>query len=193
MQVNYTLSIIHVSDLFLVIWKMHKLREEYMENVDVIALGELLIDFTNNGTSNQGNPIFEANPGGAPCNVLSMLAKLGIKTAFIGKVGSDQFGKLLRQTIAEAGILNDYLLEDENVPTTLAFVHTTMEGDRNFSFYRNPGADMMLTADEISDDMVKHAKVFHFGTLSMTHESVRQATMEAVKLAKDNRILRKIS
>ena len=89
MQVNYTLSIIHVSDLFLVIWKMHKLREEYMENVDVIALGELLIDFTNNGTSNQGNPIFEANPGGAPCNVLSMLAKLGKKTAFIGKVGSD--------------------------------------------------------------------------------------------------------
>ena len=83
-----------------------------MENVDVIALGELLIDFTNNGTSNQGNPIFEANPGGAPCNVLSMLAKLGKKTAFIGKVGSDQFGKLLRQTIAEAGILNDYLLED---------------------------------------------------------------------------------
>lgn len=164
-----------------------------MENVDVIALGELLIDFTNNGTSNQGNPIFEANPGGAPCNVLSMLAKLGKKTAFIGKVGSDQFGKLLRQTIAEAGILNDYLLEDENVPTTLAFVHTTMEGDRNFFFYRNPGADMMLTADEISDDMVKHAKVFHFGTLSMTHESVRQATMEAVKLAKDNRILRKIS
>lgn len=81
----------------------------------------------------------------------------------------------------------------KNVPTTLAFVHTTMEGDRNFSFYRNPGADMMLTADEISDDMVKHAKVFHFGTLSMTHESVRQATMEAVKLAKDNRILRKIS
>lgn len=75
-------------------------------------------------------------------------------------------------------------MEDENVPTTLAFVHTTMEGDRNFSFYRNPGADMMLTADEISDDMVKHAKVFHFGTLSMTHESVRQATMEAVKLAK---------
>ena len=81
----------------LVIWKMHKLREEYMENVDVIALGELLIDFTNNGTSNQGNPIFEANPGGAPCNVLSMLAKLGKKTAFIGKVGSDQFGKLLVQ------------------------------------------------------------------------------------------------
>ena len=160
-----------------------------MENVDVIALGELLIDFTNNGTSNQGNPIFEANPGGAPCNVLSMLAKLGKKTAFIGKVGSDQFGKLLRQTIAEAGILNDYLLEDENVPTTLAFVHTTMEGDRNFSFYRNPGADMMLTADEISDDMVKHAKVFHFGTLSMTDETVREATIQAIALAKEQGLL----
>lgn len=98
-----------------------------MENVDVIALGELLIDFTNNGTSNQGNPIFEANPGGAPCNVLSMLAKLGKKTAFIGKVGSDQFGKLLRQTIAEAGILNDYLLEDENVPTSFEkFMESTL-------------------------------------------------------------------
>lgn len=160
-----------------------------MENVDVIALGELLIDFTYNGTSNQGNPTFEANPGGAPCNVLSMLAKLGKKTAFIGKVGSDQFGKLLRQTISEAGIINDYLFEDENVPTTLAFVHTTLEGDRSFSFYRTPGADMMLTADEISDDMVKHAKIFHFGTLSMTHESVRRATTKAVKLAKDNQLL----
>ena len=153
---------------------------------DVIALGELLIDFTMNGQSEQGNNMFEACPGGAPCNVLALLNKMGKKTAFIGKVGKDQFGALLRDTITEAGIDASNLMVDENVNTTLAFVHTFPDGDREFSFYRNPGADMMLTADEVKPEVVKDTKVFHFGTLSMTHEGVREATKKAVETAKAN-------
>ena len=153
---------------------------------DVIALGELLIDFTMNGQSEQGNNMFEACPGGAPCNVLALLNKMGKKTAFIGKVGIDQFGTLLRDTITEAGIDASNLMVDENVNTTLAFVHTFPDGDREFSFYRNPGADMMLTADEVNPEVVKDTKVFHFGTLSMTHEGVREATKKAVETAKAN-------
>ena len=153
---------------------------------DVIALGELLIDFTMNGQSEQGNNMFEACPGGAPCNVLALLNKMGKKTAFIGKVGKDQFGALLRDTITKAGIDASNLMVDENVNTTLAFVHTFPDGDREFSFYRNPGADMMLTADEVNPEVVKDTKVFHFGTLSMTHEGVREATKKAVETAKAN-------
>lgn len=153
---------------------------------DVIALGELLIDFTMNGQSEQGNNMFEACPGGAPCNVLALLNKMGKKTAFIGKVGKDQFGALLRDTVTEAGIDASNLMVDENVNTTLAFVHTFPDGDREFSFYRNPGADMMLTADEVNPEVVKDTKVFHFGTLSMTHEGVREATKKAVETAKAN-------
>lgn len=153
---------------------------------DVIALGELLIDFTMNGQSERGNNMFEACPGGAPCNVLALLNKMGKKTAFIGKVGKDQFGALLRDTITEAGIDASNLMVDENVNTTLAFVHTFPDGDREFSFYRNPGADMMLTADEVNPEVVKDTKVFHFGTLSMTHEGVREATKKAVETAKAN-------
>lgn len=156
---------------------------------DVIALGELLIDFTMNGQSEQGNNMFEACPGGAPCNVLALLNKMGKKTAFIGKVGKDQFGTLLRDTITEAGIDASNLMVDENVNTTLAFVHTFPDGDREFSFYRNPGADMMLTADEVNPEVVKDTKVFHFGTLSMTHEGVREATKKAVETAKANACL----
>lgn len=153
---------------------------------DVIALGELLIDFTMNGQSEQGNNMFEACPGGAPCNVLALLNKMGKKTAFIGKVGKDQFGTLLRETITEAGIDASNLVVDENVNTTLAFVHTFPDGDREFSFYRNPGADMMLTADEVNPEVVKDTKIFHFGTLSMTHDGAREATKKAVETAKEN-------
>ena len=153
---------------------------------DVIALGELLVDFTNNGTSDQGNMLFEANPGGAPCNVLAILAKLGKKTAFIGKVGNDMFGAMLKGTIERVGISSKELKVDKNVNTTLAFVHTFPDGDRAFSFYRNPGADMMLTEDEVDDTFVQSTKIFHFGTLSMTHENVRNATKKAVKAAKKN-------
>lgn len=152
---------------------------------DVIALGELLIDFTMNGVSDQGNSLFEANPGGAPCNVLAMLSKLGKSTRFIGKVGNDQFGQLLRATIEEVGIDSTYLLNDPEIPTTLAFVHKLSNGDRDFSFYRKPGADLMLRADDIVEDMFEDAKIFHFGTLSMTHPEVREATLKAVELAKE--------
>jgi fructokinase len=153
---------------------------------DVIALGELLIDFTMHGESEQGNNLFEACPGGAPCNVLAMLNKLGKKTAFLGKVGQDQFGTLLKATLDDVGIDTCALYMDQEVNTTLAFVHTFPDGDREFSFYRNPGADMMLTADEVDEEFVKKAKIFHFGTLSMTHDGVREATKKALKIAKDN-------
>ncbi len=155
-----------------------------MEKMDVTALGELLIDFTENGVSGQGNPLYEANPGGAPCNVLAMLAKLGHRTAFIGKVGNDFFGKRLKEVIGEAGIRADYLYMDENVHTTLAMVHTFPDGDRDFSFYREPGADMMLTAQEVPEEALGNTGIFHFGTLSMTHEGVREATKKAVEGAK---------
>ena len=154
--------------------------------MDVVALGELLIDFTENGTSAQDNKLFEANPGGAPCNVLAMLQKLGHQTAFIGKVGQDAFGRLLVDAVKEQGIDTTGVRYDDNVHTTLAFVQTAVDGDRDFSFYRNPGADMMLTADEVNPEVVKDTKVFHFGTLSMTHEGVREATKKAVETAKAN-------
>ena len=152
---------------------------------DVIALGELLIDFTMNGQSEQGNNVFEACPGGAPCNVLALLNKMGKKTAFLGKVGKDQFGTLLRDTITDAGIDASHLMVDDTVNTTLAFVHTFPDGDREFSFYRNPGADMMLTEDEVDPEFIAQTKILHFGTLSMTHDGVRAATKKAVQAAKD--------
>lgn len=157
-----------------------------MKEVDVTALGELLIDFTENGVSGQGNPLFEANPGGAPCNVLAMLSRLGHKTAFVGKVGKDFFGEQLKSAIREVGIDDEYLRMDEKVHTTLALVHTFPDGDRDFSFYREPGADMMLTEEEIPVELLENTKVFHFGTLSMTHEGVREATKKAIHVAKES-------
>lgn len=152
---------------------------------DVIALGELLVDFTMNGQSEQGNNMFEACPGGAPCNVLALLNKMGKETAFLGKVGKDQFGTLLKDTITDAGIDASNLVIDDKVNTTLAFVHTFPDGDREFSFYRNPGADMMLTEEEVDPAFIAQTKIFHFGTLSMTHDGVRAATKKAVQAAKD--------
>lgn len=158
-----------------------------MENrlFDVTALGELLIDFTENGTSSQGNPLLEANPGGAPCNVLAMLERLGKKTAFIGKVGKDMFGEQLKTAVEEVGIDTRNLIMDEEVHTTLAFVHTHPDGDRDFSFYRNPGADMMLTKEDVQEDLIRNSRIFHFGTLSSTHPGVREATRHAIDVAKD--------
>ena len=130
--------------------------------------------------------MFEANPGGAPCNVLAMLNKLGHPTAFIGKVGKDIFGLKLKSVLEEVGIDTSNLIVDEDARTTLAFVQTFEDGDRDFSFYRNPGADMLLTADEVDGELVKSARLFHFGTLSMTHEGVREATKKAIRLAKEN-------
>lgn len=156
-----------------------------MKKYDVTALGELLIDFTENGVSGQGNPLFEANPGGAPCNVLAMLTKLGHKTAFIGKVGDDFFGKQLKEAIEEVGIDSTGLCMDKEIHTTFAMVHTYPDGDRDFSFYRNPGADMMLKEYEVKEELIKESKLFHFGTLSMTHEEVRKATKKAIQIAEE--------
>ena len=151
---------------------------------DVVAMGELLIDFTEAGLSEQGNPLWEANPGGAPCNVLAMLQKLGRKTAFIGKVGNDVYGHQLRAVAEQAGIDTSALLNDPEVHTTLAVVHRLPNGDRDFSFYRNPGADMMLREDELPRDLTASTRIFHFGTLSMTHPGVKNATKAAVLRAK---------
>jgi len=156
-----------------------------MKKFDVVALGELLIDFTDNGRSMQGNTLYEANPGGAPCNVMAMLQKCGRRTAFIGKVGDDFFGYQLKDTLEKLGIDTFNLIMDKEVRTTLAFVKTFKDGDRDFSFYRNPGADMMLRAEEVQERRIKEAKIFHFGTLSMTHEGIRSATKRAIALAKE--------
>ncbi|MBR4706557.1 MAG: carbohydrate kinase [Pseudobutyrivibrio sp.] len=153
---------------------------------DVVALGELLIDMTNNGVSENNNDLFEANPGGAPCNVLAMLKKFGHSVSFIGKVGDDIFGRKLKKTLEEVGIGTENLLMDKDVRTTLAFVETFADGDRDFSFYRNPGADMMLRKDEVNADLIRESRVFHFGTLSMTHAGVREATLYALEVAKES-------
>ena len=152
---------------------------------DVVALGELLVDFTQNGTSEQGNLLFEANPGGAPANVLAMLRKLGRRCAFIGKVGRDSFGDMLAKTVDEAGIDIRCLTRDADIPTTLAVVHTFPNGDRDFSFYRKPGADIRLSTDDLDRDLLRSCRIFHFGTLSLTDEPSRSATREAVRIARE--------
>lgn len=160
-----------------------------MSRFDVCALGELLIDFTENGTSPQGNPIMEANPGGAPCNVLAMLNKLGYKTTFIGKIGDDIFGRQLKRAVEEVGINTDGLVTDKVVNTTLAFVHTLPGGDREFSFYRSPGADMMLSEADVNEQLISDSRIFHFGSLSMTGKICEAATKKAVNAAKKNGLI----
>lgn len=152
---------------------------------DVTALGELLIDFTDSGKSEQGNPLLEANPGGAPCNVLSMLQRLGALTAFIGKVGDDGFGHMLDETIRQQGIDGSGLCFDCAVHTTLALVLKKENGDRDFSFYRNPGADIMLHEEEVNTELIENSRIFHFGSLSLTDEPVRTATHRAIAAAKN--------
>lgn len=156
-----------------------------MKQYDVVALGELLIDFTETGMSPQGNPLLEVNPGGAPCNVLAMLNNLGRRCAFIGKVGKDSFGDLLIETVRERGIETKGLLQDPDVHTTLAFVHTLPDGDREFSFYRRPGADVSLSENELKKEMIGDCRIFHFGSLSLTDEPCRTATRTALNLAQD--------
>ncbi|MDO5399006.1 MAG: carbohydrate kinase [bacterium] len=155
-----------------------------MNKKDVVALGELLIDFTENGISGQGNPVLEANPGGAPCNVLSMLKRLGHEVSFIGKVGNDMFGAQLEEALKEVGIGTEGLLKDDKIHTTLAFVHTFPDGDRDFSFYRN--ADVMLQEDEINEELIKSCGILHFGSLSMTHDNCRRATKKAIEIARSS-------
>lgn len=151
---------------------------------DVMALGELLVDFTTSGISSSGMKIFEQNPGGAPANVLTALSKLGLKTGFIGKVGDDMHGIFLKKTLEEQGIDTKGLIVDPNVFTTLAFVELSDKGERSFSFARKPGADTCLREDEIDKGDLTRTKVFHFGSLSLTNEPVRSATIACVEEAK---------
>ena len=157
---------------------------------DVVALGELLIDFTENGLSGQGNPLLEANPGGAPCNLLSMLTRLDKKVAFIGKVGNDAFGKMLTAAVEEQGIDTTGLKYDDEIHTTLALVMKLANGDRDFAFYRNPGADICLKEEDVDADLIRASRVFHFGSLSLTDEPVRSATKKALKIAEEEGLVR---
>ncbi len=157
--------------------------------IDVVALGELLIDFTPAGKSELGFPVFECNPGGAPCNVLTSITRLGGNSAFIGKVGSDDLGKLLINTLEKENINTKSLHIDKEIGTTLAFVTLDDKGNRSFSFFRNPGADLMLNENEIDEDLIKRAKIFHYGSLSCTAEPAKSASLKAIKIASNNKLI----
>lgn len=157
--------------------------------VDIVAMGELLIDFTPESQVDNGKPLFAPNPGGAPANVLAASAKLGQKTAFIGKVGEDAFGRYLQKQMHAQGINTRGLIFAKDANTTLAFVVLSESGERSFMFYRKPGADMLMHASEIDYDMIHQAKIFHFGSVSLTHEPSRSATYEAVSFAKKSGLL----
>lgn len=153
--------------------------------IDVVAIGELLIDFTCRSVDESGYPTMSAHPGGAPANFLAALAQFGAKTAMIGKVGEDAFGKLLLETLKGCGIDTRGMIVSKDVFTTLAFVTLDETGDRAFSFARKPGADTCLSFHEVDMRLIDEAKVFHFGTLSLTHEPARTATQSAVAYAKE--------
>lgn len=152
---------------------------------DVTAIGELLIDFTPAGFSEQGRPLFSQNPGGGPANVSVCLSRLGRKAAFIGKVGADQFGYSLKSDLDQAGVSTHGLVITEEYNTTLAFVHLNEQGDRSFSFYRDPGADMMLDITDLSYNLIDDCSIFHFGAVSMTDNPSRAATLTAVRYARE--------
>ncbi|MFD2672565.1 PfkB family carbohydrate kinase [Marinicrinis sediminis] len=157
--------------------------------IDVTALGEVLIDFTPAGTSENGQVQFERNPGGAPANVLAALTKLGRTAAFIGKVGDDQFGHYLREVLANHHIRTEGCVLSRQYHTTLAFVHLAGDGDRSFTFYRKPGADMMLEQQEVKTELIDQSSIFHFGSLSMTDEPAYTATLSALKYARQKNVL----
>ena len=152
--------------------------------IDVVALGELLIDFAPVSTDADGYPTMAAHPGGAPANFMAALTKYGRKTALLGKVGDDTFGKLLVGTLDKAGISTEGILVDSNTFTTLAFVTIDETGNREFSFARKPGADTQLRFEELNLSLIDQANVFHFGTLSLTDEPARSATYKCVAYAK---------
>ena len=152
--------------------------------IDVVALGELLIDFASRSADANGYPTMQALPGGAPANFLAALTKYGKSTAFLGKVGDDTFGHLLVGTVKDAGIETRGIIVDPTIFTTLAFVTFDASGDRSFSFARKPGADTRLTWEEVDKSLIDEARVFHFGTLSLTDEPVRTTTQKCVAYAK---------
>lgn len=156
-----------------------------VREVDIVALGELLIDFTEAGRSPDNKKLFEQNPGGAPANLLTVASHMGYRTEFIGKVGKDMHGAFLKQTLQQEGIGTDYLIEDEKYFTTLAFVGIAKNGERTFSFSRKPGADTQLLPEELDQQLLKNCKIFHFGSLSLTDEPAKSATEEAIKIAKE--------
>ncbi len=156
---------------------------------DIVALGEALIDFTYNGLSKDGQKLFEQNAGGAPCNLLASANKCGLKTAFIGKVGNDMHGLFLKQTMRNAGIETKNLIVSDNYFTTLAFVGISETGERNFSFSRKNSADIMLDPTEVDEDLIKTSKIFHIGSLSLTNEPAKSATMHAINIAKLNNVI----
>ena len=152
---------------------------------DVVALGELLIDFTQNGLSEQGNALFEANPGGAPCNELARLSKLSKRCASVGQMGRDCVGRQRASVGGDAGIDLRGLRYDPDVHTTLAIVQTLPGGDRDFSFYRKPGADANLTVEDLDQELIRSCRIFRVGTLSLTGQPCRAATRKAVALARE--------
>ena len=154
------------------------------KQVDIVALGELLIDFTEAGQSKDGRRLFEQNPGGAPANLLTVASHMGYSTAFIGKVGADMHGAFLKKTLEKEGISTDTIIEDPDYFTTLAFVAIDESGEREFSFARKPGADTQLTKEELDQRLLSDCKIFHFGSLSLTNEPARETTMEAATIAK---------
>lgn len=153
---------------------------------DVTAIGELLIDFTPEGTTPEGAALYGRNPGGGPPNVLSAVARLGGRTALISKVGDDRFGKFLISVMKDVSVETRGIRVTDKANTTLAFVHLDSSGDRSFSFCRKPGADMLLSDKDVDRELVAEARVFHFSTVSMTHEPSRSATLYAVRIAKEN-------
>ncbi len=155
-----------------------------MKQYDVTALGEILIDFTYSGKSENGNTLFEHNPGGAPANLLAVVQRMGGNSAFIGKAGNDMHGLFLKDTLDEIGISTEGFIIDDNYFTTLAFVNLSPTGERSFSFARKPGADTMLTSDEVRKETIENSKVFHIGSLSLTDEPCKSATFTALECAK---------
>ena len=153
--------------------------------IDVVALGELLIDFTMLHADEDGYPVMAAHPGGAPANFLAALAMYGKKSALIGKVGADKFGRLLIRTLENAGVETRGMVMADDVFTTLAFVTLDESGDREFSFARKPGADTCIRFEEMDLSLIDEARIFHFGTLSLTDEPARSATQKAVAYAKE--------
>ena len=151
--------------------------------IDVVAMGELLIDFAPVSVDADGYPTMAAHPGGAPANFLAALARFGASTALLGKVGTDTFGRLLTATLQKAGIGTRGLVADDTVFTTLAFVTLDETGDRAFAFSRKPGADTCLHFEELDLSLIDECRVFHFGTLSLTDEPARSATCRAVAYA----------
>ena len=153
---------------------------------DVVALGELLIDFTTIRADSDGYPTMAAHPGGAPANFLAAIAKFGGKAAMLGKVGTDTFGKLLTSTLREVGIETNGIVASDEFFTTLAFVTLDANGDREFAFARKPGADTQLRFDELELSLLDETRVFHFGTLSLTGEPSRTTTYRAVEYAREH-------